>query len=123
MIIGPLFLHLCPETSSLPSKKAMGPVGQVIAFGLMGFFVTWNWATAIPRLSAGRMLTSQISYVQVPGWKNCRFGAEFADAGGAGTIRVCGPLWHLPSEPERGTIRVTEKVGGLGVYLLRIEPI
>lgn len=123
MIIGPMMAFLGPERSTAQRKKAVGLVGQVIAFGFFGFVAVWNWTTAVPRFAHGRILESTIPYAKVSGWKNCRFGVEFVDAGGAGTIRVCGPLWELPPGLENGTIHVREKVGTLGVYLIKIESV
>lgn len=103
-----------------PTKKRM-PVEQFVCFGLVGFLAAWMWATALPRITSDRVLTSQASYVRVPGFKSCRYALEFDDPGRAGTIRTCAALWGIEPVPEHGTISVTEKVSPLGVYLLKIE--
>lgn len=103
-----------------PTKKRM-PVEQFVCFGLVGFLAAWMWATALPRITSNRVLTSQASYVRVPGFKSCRYAIEFDDPGRAGTIRTCASLWGIYPVPQRGMIKVTEKVSLLGVYLVKIE--
>ncbi|CAJ0705215.1 hypothetical protein LMG19089_03784 [Ralstonia edaphis] len=103
-----------------PAKKRM-PVEQFVCFGLVGFLAAWMWATALPRITSNRVLTSQASYVRVPGFKSCRYAIEFDDPGRAGTIRTCASRWGLYPVPERGTVSVTEKVSGLGVYLMNVK--
>lgn len=103
-----------------PAKKRM-PVEQFVCFGLVGFLAAWMWATALPRITSNRVLTSQASYVRVPGFKSCRYALEFDDPGLAGTIRTCASLWGIHPVPERGTISVAEKASTLGVYLVKVE--
>ena len=103
-----------------PTKKRM-PVEQFVCFGLVGFLAAWMWATALPRITSDRVLTSQASYVRVPGFKSCRYAIEFDDPGRAGTIRTCASLWGIYPVPARGTVSVTERVSGLGIYLMDVK--
>ncbi|MGN6260568.1 MAG: hypothetical protein ACTHNO_07540 [Ralstonia sp.] len=121
IVVGTLFTLIeLQGQKPFPTKKRM-PVEQFVCFGLVGFLAAWMWATALPRITSNRVLTSQASYVRVPGFKSCRFAIEFDDPGQAGTIRTCASRWGLYPVPERGTVSVTERVSGLGVYLMDVK--
>ncbi|WP_431068242.1 hypothetical protein [Ralstonia holmesii] len=94
---------------------------QFVCFGLVGFLAAWMWATALPRITSNRVLTSQASYVRKPEYKSCRYPIRFDGSGKAGTMQTCAALWDIAPVPERGTISFTEKVGALGIYLVKIE--
>lgn len=121
VIVATLFAILDFPKSDASSKRKIDPVGQFVCFALFGAFTTWTWATAIPRLTADRVVTTQVAFEKAPGAKGCHAAILFADPGGAGTIKSCASPWNLPSLPERGTITVIEKVSTLGVYLVKIE--
>lgn len=121
IVVGTLFTLIeLQGQKPFPSKKRM-PVEQFVCFGLVGFLAAWMWATALPRITSNRVLTSQASYVRVPGYKSCRYAIRFDDPGKAGTIQTCAALWDIDPVPERGTISVTEKVSTLGSYLAKLE--
>ncbi|MRS99458.1 hypothetical protein GJQ57_12470 [Ralstonia pickettii] len=121
VIVATLFAILDFPKSDPSSRRKIGPVEQFVFFALYGAFSTWTWATAIPRFTADRVVTTQAAFENVRGAKGCHTAVQFVDPGGAGTIKTCASLWNLPSLPERGTVSVTEKVSKLGVYLLKIE--
>ncbi|MFS2107744.1 hypothetical protein [Ralstonia sp. Ralssp135] len=121
IVVGTLFTLIeLQGQKPFPTKKRM-PVEQFVCFGLVGCLAAWMWATALPRITSNRVLTSQASYVRVPGYKSCRYAIEFNDPGRAGTIRTCAARWGLYPIPEHGTVSVTEKVSGPGVYLMDIR--
>ena len=123
LAVGALFLFLGLARPPSASTRSATPRQQATVFVIFWFTTTWNCVAAVPRFIADRTMTSQVAYMKVQGRKNCAFGIQFVDAGGAGTIEVCGPRWHLPSDPERGMLRVTERIGVFGVYLENVEAV
>lgn len=121
LIIATLFTIIDEQAPSPSVRRKLGPVEVFVFSALYGFLWTWTWATALPRFTADRMLTTQTEFIKVRGPKGCHAALQFVDPGGAGTIQTCGSIWNLDSLPERGTASVTEKVSALGVYLVKIE--
>ena len=121
VIVATLFAILDFPKSDTSSRRRIGPVEQFVFFALYGAFTTWTWATALPRFTADRVVTAQTEFTKVRGAKSCHWALQFVDPGGAGTIQACASLWKLDALPERGALSVTEKVGTLGVYLVKID--
>lgn len=121
LIIATLFTITGGQTPSPSVRRKFGPVEVFVFSAQYGFLWTWTWATPLPRFTADRVVTAQTESTKVRGAQSCHWALQFVDPGGAGTIQTCASLWKLDALPERGTISVTEKVGTLGVYLVKIE--
>ena len=121
LVISAFFIYWFWDTKAPAESFLKFSANIVIGFGIIGFLCSLKWIEGIPRMTATTSRTFVTTYDSRPGWKNCRFGAQFEDDTLDAWITVCGPRWDLPKATTPQTIQVTEQISPYGVYIIDIK--